>query len=298
MNTVESHYMADPHNKTEECARFSIDDIVTPYTMNGVTTVGKQYTFSMWLKADAEGSVSVGGETFPATTDWVKHSVTFTAASENVLLIFGTTGTYYIYQAQLELGNKATDWTPAPEDVAAGISNAQSVANDAQGRVGTAESIIQQLAESISMLVRDGNGGSLIRQDGDGLWYFNIEGLEQNISDTANNLDDLSGIVLDANGKIDVLKSLASSLAERTEYVRSYTDENDQPCLELGKGDSDFKLKITNTQIQFVDGTAIPAYVSNKKLMIEQAEVKNELQFGGFIWKSRDNGNIGLMWKG
>ena len=298
MNTVEAHFLTDPYNKVDECAKFSIDDPATPFTMNGVATVGKRYTFSMWLQADAEGSVGVGGEVFQATTTWEKHSVTFTATSENVLLTFGTAGTYYIYHAQLEVGNKATDWTPAPEDVDGDIQTAQNTADDAKDRVGKAETIIQQLADSISMLVRDGDGGSLIRQDADGLWFFDIGGLEQNISDTANDLDDLSGIVLDANGKIDVLQSLAAALAERTEYVRSYTDENDQPCLELGEGDSTFKVQITNTEIQFLDGTTKPAYISNQKLMIEQAEVKDELQFGGFIWKSRNNGNIGLMWKG
>lgn len=203
-----------------------------------------------------------------------------------------------IKNLKLEKGNKATAWTPALEDVAEDIDFARSCGEDAQGRVTTAESKIQQLADSISMLVRNGDGGSLIRQDSNGLWYFNIGGLEQNVSDAANDLDELSGIVRDAEGNIDVLQSLATALAERTEYVRSYTDENGQPCLELGEGDSTFKVQITNTEIQFMDGTTKPAYISNKKLMIEQAEVKDELQFGGFVWKSRSNGNIGLMWKG
>jgi hypothetical protein len=76
----------------------------------------------MWLKSDADGSVSVGGDTFPATTEWKKHSVTFTATSEDVPIVFDIAGTYYIYHAQLEIGNKATDWTPAHEDVEADIA--------------------------------------------------------------------------------------------------------------------------------------------------------------------------------
>ena len=35
------------------------------------------------------------------------------------------------YKAKLEKGNKATDWTPAPEDVDVGISNAQTTADNA-----------------------------------------------------------------------------------------------------------------------------------------------------------------------
>lgn len=206
---------------------------------------------------------------------------------------------------KMEKGNKATDWTPAPEDVAGDISEAQNTADNATESIAAAETTIQQLADSIAALVRDGNGGSLIKQDANGLWYFNIGGIEKNISDTANELDDLSGIVLDANGEIDVLKSTAAALQERTEYVRSYTDENGQPCLELGEGDSVFKVRITNTEIQFAEGTDVPAKLNRKMLVIEKAMVKNELQFGDdeavdgvWIWKRRSNGNLGLSWKG
>lgn len=182
------------------------------------------------------------------------------------------------------------------EDVGA----AQNTANDALKSVKTAESVIQQLADSVSQLVRNGetSEGSLVKQDENGLWYFDISAIESNMSDTANDLDELSGIVRDANGNIDVLRSLADALAQRTEYVRSYTNENDQPCLELGEGDSDFKVIITNTDIRFMDGTTIPAYISNQKLMIEKAEVKGELKQGGFVWKTHGNGNLGLMWIG
>ena len=42
---------------------------------------------------------------------------------------------------KLELGNIATDWTPAPEDVDADISNAQTTANSAQTNASTAQQI-------------------------------------------------------------------------------------------------------------------------------------------------------------
>lgn len=210
---------------------------------------------------------------------------------------------------KIETGNKATDWTPAPEDVYSDIADAQSTADEAKNRVVTAESVIEQLADQLSMLVRNEQSGTLIRQDVNGLYYFDISGieaLEKSISDTTNDLSDLSGIVLDANGSIDVLKSTAVALQKRTEYVRSYTDENDQPCLELGEGDSEFKVRITNTEIGFVEGSDVPAKLNRKMLVIEKAMIKQELQFGDdqaddingvWIWKRRANGNLGLLWK-
>lgn len=86
-------------------------------------------------------------------------------------------------------------------------------------------------------------------------------------------------------------------LANKTEYINIGKDDNDKPYIELGEGDSGFKLKITNEQIQFIDGSEVPAYISNQKLMIEKAEVHNELRFGSFVWKERDNGNMGLIWE-
>lgn len=122
MNALESRSLKSPLNKTDECAVFVIDNPAEGFVLSGIATVRQRYTFSMWLKSDAVGIVSVGGDTFTATTEWEKHSVTFTATSEDVPIVFGVEGTYYIYHAQLEIGNKATDWTPAHEDVEADIA--------------------------------------------------------------------------------------------------------------------------------------------------------------------------------
>ena len=85
-------------------------------------------------------------------------------------------------------------------------------------------------------------------------------------------------------------------LAEKTEYISVGTDDDDNPYIELGKKDSDFKLRITNEKLEFYDGSSTPAYISNQKLMIKKAEVIDELQFGNFVWRKRSNGNMGLIW--
>lgn len=81
------------------------------------------------------------------------------------------------------------------------------------------------------------------------------------------------------------------------EYVKIGTYE-DEPCIELGETDSDFKMVITNTRILFMEGTNTPAYITNQSLHIEKAIIEEELQQGGFVWTVRSNGNLGLMWKG
>ena len=146
----------------------------------------------------------------------------------------------------------------------------------------TSESQIKQLSDSISQLVRSGESGTLVKQDDNGLYFFDISGLQKSIDDNA---DDLKA---------------------KTEYISCSTDENGNPLIELGSGDSDFKVRITNEEIQFAEGTSVPAKINRQMLIIENSIVKSELQFGDdeeqqaegvWIWKQRDNGNLGLTWK-
>ena len=81
------------------------------------------------------------------------------------------------------------------------------------------------------------------------------------------------------------------------EYVSVGTYEG-EPCIELGEADSDFKLLITNTRMLFMEGTSVPAYFNNQSMYIKKAVVEDDLQQGGFVWKARSNGNLGLVWKG
>ena len=81
-----------------------------------------------------------------------------------------------------------------------------------------------------------------------------------------------------------------------TEYVKIGVHEG-EPCIELGEFDSDFKLIITNTRIMFMEGTAVPAYISGQTLIAQNVEVEQSLKQGGFSWVSHD-GNLGLMWTG
>lgn len=308
-----SYQGTTPTGGTDEIARILVEESQLPeaFVFPGVKSIGQTYTVSFWLKSDEAGSVTVNGNSLAASAAWEKYIVTFTADSTDLALEFGVAGTYHIYHLQLESGNKATDWIAAPEDVASDITHAHNAAAEAQNaannnatNISVAESIIQQLADSIASLVRDGNGGSLLKQDSSGLWYFNIGEIEKNISDTADSVTRMQESVNGVNQAITILDLTAKDLASQVEYVRSYTDENGQPCLELGEGDSVFKVRITNTDIQFVEGTSVPAMLNRQMLVIEKSMVKNELQFGDdeevdgvWIWKRRENGNLGLIWR-
>ena len=251
-------------------------------------------------------------------SDWARVYWTFTVTNSvlttDTNLYFGlqlknTTGDFYIRDLQLEKGNTATDWTPASEDLATveevqnvqtSADEANATANSNESRVTVAESTIQQLSDAISTLVVDENGSSMMTQTSDG-WRFDMGSINSQLNNTQDKLNEMSGELTQVDETINNLNDLASDLSEKTAYISMTTDDNGDPCIELGNSTNDFKVRITNTSIDFMgEGTRI-AYLNNNSLYIEKAIIKNELQIGegeGFIWKTRSNGHMGLRWQG
>ena len=126
--------------------------------------------------------------------------------------------------------------------------------------------------------------------------------LAEDISANATAVEGLDERITSSDGAIQKLNASVNTLLGPAAYIREGTvkdtDGSELPCLELGKEGSTFKVRITNKEIQFIDGQSIPAYISNQKLVIEKADVDNELRFGNFVWKERENGNMGLVWEG
>ena len=163
--------------------------------------------------------------------------------------------------------------------------------NSANSKISELEAQLDIQQQSITSFVRNAQGGSLVKQEANGVCYLDMSKLENII--TEKNTKAIS----DANESISKILGDTEYLKTKTEYIAVGTDDNDKPYIELGEGDSKFKVKITNEKIEFNDGASTPAYITNQKLMINNSEVKNELRFGNFVWKSRDNGNMGLTWE-
>lgn len=122
-NTLKQVTTTDPYGKSSECGLFTVDTPDAAFVLSNIAITGQTYTFSCWVKSSANKSVTVNDQSFPSTTQWKKHAVTFVADSTDVRILFSNAGTYYIYHPQLEQGNKPTDWNPAPEDVYLDLSN-------------------------------------------------------------------------------------------------------------------------------------------------------------------------------
>jgi hypothetical protein len=237
------------------------------------------------------------------TTEWARYWVkwTQTPADTKKSIIVGrntTENDIHIRAVKFEVGNKATDWSPAPEDMATekDLTSVQTALDSTSERITEAESLIQQLSDSITMLVTDSNGESLMVQTESG-WTFSTAQIQDTINSTSENLNNLTHELGDIDTTVNTLRQAVTDLGVLNDYVKIGTYEN-EPCIELGESDSDFKLMVTNTRIMFMEGSGVPAYINNQSLYIKKAVVEEELQQGDFVWQVRSNGNLGLVWKG
>lgn len=278
-----------------------------------------EYTLSFEAYADANiilgynyimcdaGNKSLGAN-INITTTPAKYTLTFTTDKAyedcSVMLAYRNTSAYvtvpfYLRRLCVNKGNKATDWTAAPEDVQENINNVQDSVNDVGTRVTATEINIDTLKKQIDALVQDENGYSLMTQTSTG-WVLNMGDIYDTLDATAEQIDSLSGSVGEVDKLSKELNTAIEGLSNKTSYLTITEDANGQPCIELGQNTSDFKVRITNTAVDFMEGTSRIAYINNKTLYIEKAIIKTELHIGtgsGFIFAKRANGNMGIRWK-
>ena len=149
------------------------------------------------------------------------------------------------------------------------------------------------------MLVTDENGQSMMEQTSDG-WTFNIGAIQNQIDAASENITGIEKDVAETSNLLSKTNDLLNDVTQKTAYINMATDDSGAPCIELGKQGNPFKLRITNTSIDFMQDNMRIAYITNRQLYIEKSVVTDEMKIGstsGFIWRKRANGNMGLRWE-
>jgi hypothetical protein len=269
------------------------------------------YTLSFAARSSAEGTVlvsCVAGEhnkkEYVLTTELTRYFYTYTPTTTGSLTFWlrDANTKADITNIKLEKGSTATDWSLSPEDIVSdadvnmfnkGLADVQDDISDVTSRVSKAEALLQVLSDSVLTVVTDEESGSVSIQNKDG-WMFSTSELLEALQLTNSTVEGLNTNLSNINDLVGVLNNDLTALAG---YIQLHPD-GDAPYIEIGKFGNSFKLRITNSAILFKDDEAIPAHIDNKSLHIQKAVVDNELQIGGYVWKKRSNGNVGLVWKG
>ena len=228
---------------------------------------------------------------FP-TTEWARYVIdglTLTGKdADSVRFIVmenaPATFTLSIKNVKVERGIAATDWTLAPEDMPD-----WSDVEEVDDKVTNAVSQIQSLGDSISTLVTDADGTSLMEQTSEG-WKFNMGAIQSA----------LQGQIDSVSADTGALQNQIDSMINVTSYITMGQDDDGNPYIELGTTEGYFKIRITNESIDFLEGENRLAYITNQQLYIETATIQTDLRIGdapSFIWKRRSSGNLGLRWE-
>lgn len=267
---------------------------------------------NMTARVDGASQSGISDAEVDITTDWTYYSLSLgpiensgTNETSELIYIFDVAGTFWINSMKLEYGTIATDWSPAPEDIDQSLANAVEAANSAQEEVEKVKPVINEavldidaIKNTISSLVTDENGSSLMTQTSDG-WTFNISTIQNSIEEVGNSINDVSNRYDDLQSQVESVEASYDSVKDIPAYVRITQTSEGDPALILGRDDSEFKVQITNTEMAFMQGTEKIAYVTNRKLYIQASTVTDELQIGdlpGYVWKRRGNNHLGIRY--
>ena len=93
----------------------------------------------------------------------------------------------------------------------------------------------------------------------------------------------------------DLSERLDAEIAARQSYIQFGQDANN-PVMEMGAASSTARMRLTNTQLQFLVGSVIAAYLSNDQLYINNANVLQTLRIGKYAFVPRSDGHMSLKY--
>ena len=182
-------------------------------------------------------------------------------------------------RVKIEKGNKATDWTPAPEDVDEAINTERTERQSAiETKANEITSKVSETYVSNSAFEHYQNTVStqFTQTKNDFTWSIN-----QSVNDAKN---EMSGQIDSVNGRVDGLK-------QTTDNVNSYMSF-DNDGLTLGKSDSAFKTKITNEEWSIQKNGAKVTYINDQTMYITDGQFTQSLKIGAFGFVPRANGSL------
>ena len=255
--------------------------------------LGQTYTISfvakcdsnvqLEIKDDSENNVALAYATINSK-DWKLYSTTFVVRTKKVtpevcFLTRQDSATIYIKKIKLELGNKNTDWTPAPEDVDNAINEERTTRQSAiETKANEITSKVSEIYVSNSAFEHYQNtvSSQFTQTKKDFTWSIN-----ESVKDAKNEM----------NGQIDSVNGRVDGLKQTTDNVNNYMSF-DNDGLTLGKSDSAFKTKITNQEWSIQKNGAKVTYINDQTMYITDGQFTQSLKIGNFGFVPRANGSL------
>lgn len=234
---------------------------------------------TQWVAVPSDGTHTVSA-TFTATADMAAQTTAHIYVRDSTDQSSAGTSSTDLNWVKLELGNKATDWSPAPEDVDQNILSTSAEQAQAVFDVGK-DTIMAQVSQT----------------------YYTIDeatGLAQQIADanlaithTANELN----LKFDSYVIQDEFDEVTGTLTDKMDVIDKYIRFVDGDII-LGEDGNPVTLKIENDRIAFSENNNEVMYINNEVLNINNAEIKNRLTIANFAFVPRASGNMSIVYTG
>ena len=194
------------------CSISTTFGILATGSSSPISASGQAYVHSIYVKNN-------GGTAIYITSNGIGSSQIIQPGESKRAILYGTgNGSQYLqfnftgsnlgdafdvtyWRPKIEIGNRATDWTPAPEDVDAGIKDAAKVATNYIHADGTNGLVVNNnqtvgVGYDIQLKADGSNTGMNIRQDGNILASF----LQNSVSLGKNSINSKVGMCGDKGG--------------------------------------------------------------------------------------------------
>jgi len=224
---------------------------------------------------------------FTPTTEWKRYYFSATVKDWGIIDETYTTGgiafydytgnnNYSVRRFKIELGNKATDWSPSIEDTDNKLLQYE-----------------QSINANIDNAVQQGTTELLTTVEG---LYAKKDTFESFQSTVSSRLDQTSKDIQMTFSEAITATNVVNNNLETYKAEVATNIRFDTNGIELGKTNSPFKSKLTNTKLAFTQNDNEVAYISNNKMYITEAQIVDNMMIGKFIWDIGANGNLTLKW--
>ena len=276
--------------------------LIARYALSEPMVAGEQYTVSMTLTPmESYAGVTIrvsDGDTTLATIDLSgteRQTIQATFIAEYAegkcpdddpanadILIYrkpasAGTATTIIHQIKLERGNRATDWTAAPEDAEEALEQKLS---SVRAQISTEADSIRSEVQATYALASD------------------MTQVTQRVSTLSEQSEsNYTWAVTRINQLQQDLTSAHEATEDELAIFRTYMSFDEQG-LVIGKTGNPFTFRVVNDRLAFYMNDTEVAYLSNNKLYVTQAEILTKLIIGRFAFEPQANGNLSLIYNG
>lgn len=204
-------------------------------------------------------------------TSYNKLSVIYGTMSTLNNNIFQEGDILYVSSPKIELGNKATDWTPAAEDMVTDLENAKNDLSTSIDAVNdnlenTVNDFDNKLDEAITTIQTT---------------------METQFSQTNESFEMTFAEIIETITNID--GTVNENYAELVKYIR-FVDGT----IILGEADNPLQLVLSNDRMSFLQNGEEIAYISDNKLYIYDGEFLNSLTLGRWAFIIEQDGGLSL----